>query len=224
MTKPTRKVSTLRPHSGLGHWLSDDRRYCEYARTLLVELERVTEEVKKQWPGPLDQALKGDQHTPELWSLVRKRDLLSDSVKIFSAMAVEAFLNYYGIVRLGEDEYASHFERLGLVPKLRTLLLVCDSLLISEADPLVQLLQSIARRRNSLVHPKAQELEQYVPAETRGGNKIPEVARDAVQEMDAFFKEFFAAVPKAVHLVPQAPTSSTSSAASEALGSQGQDG
>jgi hypothetical protein len=59
---------------------------------------------------------------------VRKRDLLSDAVKIFSAMAVGAFLNYYGVVRLGEDECASHFERLGLVPKLRTLLLVCDFL------------------------------------------------------------------------------------------------
>lgn len=213
VTRPIRKVSTLRSHDGVGHWLSEDRRYCEYARTQLAELERVTEEVKKQWPGPLDQTLKGDQHTPELWSLVRKRDLLSDSVKIFSAMAVEAFLNYYGVVRLGEDEYASHFERLGLVPKLRTLLLVCDSLSISEPDPLIQLLQSIAKRRNSLVHPKAQELQQHVPADDRGGDKIPEVARDAVRDMDAFFREFVTAVPKAARLVPPSPSSAAPSAA-----------
>lgn len=179
----------------------------------LAELERVTEEVKKQWPGPLDQTLTGNQHTPELRSLVRKRDLLSDSVKIFSAMAVEAFLNYYGVVRFGEDDYTSHFERLGLVPKLRVLLLVCDSLSISEPDPLIQLLQRIAQRRNSLVHPKARELQQYVPVEDRGGDKIPDVAQDAVRDMDAFFREFVIAVPKAAHLVAPSPSSAAPSAA-----------
>lgn len=171
----------------------------------LAELESVIQEVRAQWPRPLEETVTGDEHSPALGLLVRKRDLLSDSVKIFSAMAVEAFLNYYGVVRLGEAEYAVNFERLPLIPKLRTLLLVCDSLSITESDPLIKLLKSISERRNSLLHPKAHESPHYVQAEDREGDKIPEVARHAVREMDDFFREFVTAVPKSAHLVPRTP-------------------
>ena len=117
-------------------------------------------------------------------------------------MAVEGFLNYYGVVRLGENEYATHFERLGLIPKLRALLLVCDSLSVSKNDPLVTLLDRIAQRRNNLLRAKAKELPAYAPAEERPGDKIPDGARQAVSDMDAFFQEFASAVPDAKHLVP----------------------
>ena len=53
-------------------------------------------------------------------------------------MAVEGFLNYYGVVRFGEPEYKRNFERLGLVPKLRALLLFCDSIALDDTDPLIQ--------------------------------------------------------------------------------------
>lgn len=205
MAKPTRNKFSIRPHHAEGYWLSDDRRYFEYAHLQLTELEEVTEQVKQQWPAPLNQTLRNHEHTPELGALVRKRDLLSDSVKVFSAMAVEGFLNYYGVVRLGEAEYAAHFERLGLIPKLRALLLICDSLSVSEADPLVKTLNRIAQRRNALVHAKARELPDYVPGEERGGDKIPEVARETVKDMEAFFREFVKAVPEAAHLIPPLP-------------------
>ena len=150
----------------------------------------------------LGETLRDNEYSPELWALVRKRDLLSDSVRAFSAMAVEAFLNFYGVVRLGEEEYSTHFERLGPIPKLRQLLLVCDRLSIAERDPLVKTLHRVAKSRNSLVHPEAQELPGYVPAEARGGVKIPEAAREAVRDMELFFEQFVDAVPNAPHLVP----------------------
>ena len=43
-----------------------------------------------------------------------ERDALADSIVLFSAMAVEAFINYYGVVRLGEQQFNAHFERLRL--------------------------------------------------------------------------------------------------------------
>jgi hypothetical protein len=202
MTTPTRKPFSVRPHDGLGWWLSDDRRFAENARTLLLEFESVVAQVNAAWPKPLGETLRDGEHTPELWALVRKRDLLSDAIRTFSAMAAEAFLNFYGVVRLGEEEYSTHFERLGLIPKLRQIFLICDGLSISDQDPLVENLRLIAQSRNSLLHPKAKELAGYVPAEDREGVKIPDAARDAVRNMNAFFERFVEAVPDAEHLVP----------------------
>ena len=193
---------SIRNHNTLGYWLSDDKRFFEAARLQLCELELVAAQAKELWPIPEGETLRDGDKYPELWTLVRKRDLLSDSVKIFSAMAVEGFLNYYGVVRLGEAEYGTHFERLGLVPKIRVLLLICDSLSIADTDALIKVLARIAQRRNSLVHPKANELPGYLPAEERGGDKIPEAAQEAVADMEQFFREFVTAIPQAEHLVP----------------------
>lgn len=202
MDKSNRKLFRIRNHDSNGYWLTDDRRYFEYAHLQLVELEQVTEQVKQLWPASLDKTIHAHEHSPELELLICKRDLLSDSVKVFSAMAVEGFLNYYGVVRLGEKEYVDHIERMGIIPKLRMLLLVCDSLAVSDTDPLVKILKRIAQRRNMLVHPKAKELSGYIPAEERPGDKIPEAAREAVKDMEDFFREFIAAVPQASHLIP----------------------
>lgn len=202
MTALPRKSFTIRPHDVQGWWLSDDRRFAENTRILLLELEDAVRLVNAAWPKPLNETLRDEEHTPELMALIRKRDLLSDSVGAFSAIAIESFLNFYGVVRLGESEYSAHFERLSLVPKLRQLLLICDNLSITESDPLVTILRRIANKRNTLVHPKAKELTGYVPAENREGRKIPECARESVQDMDLFFVQFVDAVPRARHLVP----------------------
>jgi len=200
---PTRKAFALRSHHAEGAWSSDDRRHFENASRLLGELEVVAQQVIQQWPLPADQTVRdAEKEHPELWALVRKRDQLSDSVQIFAAMAVEGFLNYYGVVRLGEAEFNSHFERLGLIPKLRTLLLVCDSLSISSNDALVHLLGRIADGRNALVHPKAKEYPGYVPSEQRPSVRIPGAARETVASMRAFFEQFLELVPDAKHLVP----------------------
>lgn len=201
MNKTTRELFSIRNHDALGYWLSEHCRFAEAARIQLKELEAIVAQVRAEWPIPASETLDGQKH-PALWALVRRRDLLSDSVKIFSAMAVEGFLNYYGVVRLGEAEFNAHFEKLGLIPKVRTLLLMCDSLSIAESDPLIKALNRIARRRNTLVHPKAKELSGYVPASERGVSSVPEVARDAVADMEEFFREFVLAVPNAGHLVP----------------------
>lgn len=203
MTQPTRKVTPVRPINVEGYWLTDDRRYCEYARIQLAELEIVIEEVKRQWPIPLDQTLRNaGTDYPELWLLGRKRDLLSDSVKIFSAMAIEAFINYYGVVRLGEPNYVAHFERMGLIPKFRLLMLATDSLSISTSDPIVKILDKVAQRRNQLVHAKTREFEAPLSPDDRTRDEMPGRAREAVAEMDAFFTEFVALIPEAKNLVP----------------------
>ncbi len=203
MSTTTRSAFTLRPHEATGSWASDDRRHAESARQLLTELETVCEEVLNRWPLPHGQTVwNAEAEFPEFYALVRKRDRLCDSVRIFAAMAVEGFLNYYGVVRLGEEAFNTHFERMGLIPKLRALLLVCDSVSVSASDPLVRLLEQVAKGRNALVHPKAKEFPGYIPAEDRPGVPIPGAARQAVEDMDSFFDEFVTLVPASKHLAP----------------------
>ncbi|HSI23980.1 MAG TPA: hypothetical protein VK959_13275 [Methylophilaceae bacterium] len=203
MSITTRSSFALRPHTVLGSWTSDDRRHAESARALLTELEPVCKEILDHWPLPHGETVRdAEAEFPELYALVRKRDRLSDSVRIFSAMAVEGFLNYYGVVRLGEEAFNTHFERIGLVPKLRALLLVCDSISVSTSDRLVLLLEQVANGRNALVHPKAKEFPGYVPAEGRPGVAVPDAARQAVKAMGLFFEEFVSLVPESKHLAP----------------------
>jgi len=125
---------------------------------------------------------------------------------LYAAMSVEGFLNFYGVLRLGQRAFDEHFERLGLVPKLRALLLVCDHLDVSRSDPLVLLLDNVAQGRNALVHPKAREVVGDLATHERASTKIPEVAREAVANMESFFEQFIHAVPSAAPSLARKPS------------------
>lgn len=197
MATTERKSFELRPHDALGKWQSNDRRYKAYAHELLAELEALCAEVFSKWPIEAGASIHDPQNHPELWKLTRLRDRTSDSVCIYAAMAVEGFLNFYGVMRLGQPVFDEHFERSGLVPKLRSLLLVCDALEIKRNDPIVLLLDNVAQTRNSLVHPKAKEVVGIVETHEGVGTKIPDAARETVSNMEAFFEQFAQAVPLA---------------------------
>jgi hypothetical protein len=52
------------------------------------------------------------------------------------------------------------------------------------------------------VHPTAIEIAGYVPAEDRGGDKVPDVAKEAVADMVTFFEEFGKLQPNVTHHLP----------------------
>lgn len=197
MATTERKSFEIRPHDALGKWQSNDRRYRAYAHELLVELEALHAEVLSKWPLEAGAPIHDPQSHPDLWKLTRLRDRTSDSVRIYAAMAVEGFLNFYGVLRLGQSVFDERFERSGLVPKLRSLLLACDALEIKKNNPMVLLLDSVAQARNSLVHPKAKEVVGIVETHEGVGTKIPEAARESVSNMEAFLEQFAQAVPLA---------------------------
>lgn len=170
----------------------------------LRKLEAAADHVKALWPIPLDQTVQDGRAYPELWEAVRERDLLSDSTKIFAALAIEGFLNFYGVVRLGEAQYQTALGRLGLAEKCKQLLSVCDRVDQSNDSPLLSVVQRTADRRNALVHPKTREYAEWVPYHQRPGSRVPESAREAVEDMETFFREFVVLVPNARHLVPAA--------------------
>ena len=192
----------IRPISTTGAWLTNTNRYCEYAQLCLAELKEITQKIKDDWPIPQGETIRNPEEFPQLFMLTKKRDALSDSVMMFVAMAVESFINYYGAIRFGENDYQYHVERRGAIPKIKFILLKCDSVSLTDNDQLIKIVTKIARRRNDLVHPKTIEVEGYLPAEDRLGPKIPEAAQEAVEDMHIFFSEFILNVPDAQHLIP----------------------
>jgi len=197
MPAPYRKPFTPRPYDVQGVWESNDGRYRAYAHELLAHLESLCAEVLAKWPVDSGPSITDESHYPELWKLARQRDRTSDTVRIYAAMAAEGFLNFYGVLRLGQDVFDEHFERLGVVPKLRSLLLVCDQLEVPRQDPLVVCLDKLATSRNALVHPKTKEVPGDPKLHERSSTKVPEVARECVTNMDMFFERFVEAVPNA---------------------------
>lgn len=166
--------------------LSQHRRYFDDADALLAELELCVIEIKSKWPGSLDKNLDRNSVSKDFWCLVMKRDRLSNSVILFSAMAIEAFLNWYGIYRLGASKYNKRYEELCNYDKLKSLLKDCNSVEITKESPIAKISTKISKRRNSLAHDKARE----VLGQNIDGDEIPEIAREAVADMRRFFEEF----------------------------------
>lgn len=201
MPSSFRRPFTLRPHDALGVWESNNRRYRAYAKELLVDLEEVCTKELTEWPPEDGASIKDPLAHPEMWKLARLRDRTSDSIRIYAAMAVEGFLNFYGVLRLGQIVFDEHFERKGLVPKLQSLLLFCDGLQLERNDELIRLLDSLAQGRNALVHPKAKEVVGEPLKHKATSTKVPEVAREAVARMESFFEKFAELVPLASQYV-----------------------
>jgi len=203
MTKRTRQPIQLRPHDPEGVWESNDGRYRTYAHQLLGEHIALCDEVLRKWPADAGAPITTPVAYPEIAALARRRDQTADTVRIYAAMAVEGYLNFYGVLRLGQDVFDEHFERLGLVPKLRALLLTCDQLSIPKSDPLVLALDRVAQSRNSLVHPKTVEVVGSPSQHNGTETPTPETARAAVRDMEAFFEAFVEAIPQAENHLSQ---------------------
>jgi hypothetical protein len=197
MSSASPRNFSLRPHDPEGAWESNDGRYREYAHELLMEHGKLCADVLQQWPANEGSVIQRPTQYPEIARLARRQSQTSDTARIYAAMAVEGYLNFYGVLRLGQQVFDDHFERLGLVPKLRALLLVCDRLNVANNDQLVLLLEKVAQSRNSLVHPKTREVLGDPAIHQRTSLPMPETARLAVVNMEAFFTAFISAVPAA---------------------------
>jgi hypothetical protein len=195
----------VRAHGACGAWESNDRRYRGYAHSVLAEHEQLCCDVCEAWPGEPSVPLNQGNASPDLWRKAKERDRTADAVQIYCAMAVEGYLNFYGVLRLGQTIFDEHFERLGIVPKLQRLLMVCDQLVIESSDELVVVLKRIAERRNSLVHPKTREVGADPSSFSPTSKMLPDVPREAVADMEAFFSEFLKAVPEARNHLSERP-------------------
>ncbi|HCA26000.1 MAG TPA: hypothetical protein DEP32_17705 [Pseudomonas sp.] len=154
----------IEPFSRMGMWVSSHsshytsahefRRDYELAVKQLLEQESELERKYKDIPdehrgGLIFTETNGLHHTAYRYAT---------AAHLFSCMAIEGFINYYGIKRLGDPFYRRNLERLGITEKLSTLLLACGLERIDPSDELIKKVRSIFDRRNSIVHPKSKEV------------------------------------------------------------------
>jgi hypothetical protein len=114
----------------------------------------------------------------------------SNSAIVSAAMAVEEFLNYYGVVRLGESFYQYNLERMAPVQKVATLLGICCGALVGGDDEIIQVTKRLFERRNALVHPKTRESGSDGRSAGDGASPHQKLAHDSVIEMEKFARLF----------------------------------
>ena len=81
------------------------------------------------------------------------------STHLFACMTIEAFLNHYGVKRLGEAYYKRNLERVGITEKLSILILACLGSVIKNDAELIKKTRALFDARNRLVHPKSREID-----------------------------------------------------------------
>lgn len=80
------------------------------------------------------------------------------SCHLFVCMALEGFLNAYGVRRLGEQFYQQNLERMGITEKLAVLGLCCRQWMIWPDSDIYRDFRRLFDDRNQLVHPKTREI------------------------------------------------------------------
>ena len=128
-------------------------------------------------------------------------DTYARAAQVFAAMAAEAQLNTYGLVRFGGRLYAAkEFRRLGPAARLKHIALRSVGVPIPDNDPLVLGLRSLMAKRNPIVHMQADEEEFDNDGHiVRAAPPPPEHVVDAPQaivEMEEFLRAFAAWVGK----------------------------
>lgn len=118
------------------------------------------------------------------------------SAVLFAGLAVEAFLNTVGVVRLGSDFYDVNCERMKPTEKLVMLVLAITGELVETDDKVFQVTRALAKARNAAAHPKSGELswdeaqERYRKAMKQKDDGGLSRAKKAVADMVLFFREF----------------------------------
>ena len=79
------------------------------------------------------------------------------SAHLFACLAIEGFINHYGVRRLGQNFYKTTIERIGLTEKISILYLLCFEKRLENNGPLLKSIRKMFDVRNSIVHPKTRE-------------------------------------------------------------------
>lgn len=132
-----------------GVWSTHHGLYYRAAERALIDLRSRTEA----------HAESRDQRENE------ERKILAVSVQVFVCMSFEAFLNFYGIARLGDAFYKQNYERLGITEKLSALLATCENVLLPKNADVLKVARRLFDRRNELVHPKPKDLDPMTETE-----------------------------------------------------------
>lgn len=117
-----------------------------------------------------------------------QRNFFAVATVVFACMAIESFLNYYGVRRFGPDFRKREIERLSAAKKAALILKHSATAPPAPGDEIFQCLDRLYRRRNELIHPKTHEY--VVGVEPPEYESPPLIAQQSVEDMEKFYSEF----------------------------------
>lgn len=179
------KPSAPMPVSRFAGWKGHHHQYRKAAHRNMAASVKVLEAAAKKYRSMSEEPLT-DQ-LPEYIELLDEYRSLLTSAQIYAAMAIEAFLNFYGVIRLGHEEYYRRYKGTPVRDKLAGLLAECEGVTDAEEEKLTALVLPIFKRRNDLVHPKAAEINLDAPAPGIEAKEWANGAKDSVASMEQFF-------------------------------------
>jgi len=162
----------------MGYRLDADR-----ARDVLLRLPEIHAALA---PALQSKLIKDAQRAVDTVKLLRRSEFYSEVAVLYSAMAVEGFLNDYGVRRLGEAYYQENLERLSPGRKTAALVLICTGTRLDPKDSLIQDVNALFALRNALVHPKTRESRPGPPKQLPTPH---ETATRAIELRERFFSE-----------------------------------
>ena len=152
------KQATIAPFRRQGSWEFEGGLREQAVRALELA-EHVSVDLRKEWEAARARQLAGDKAAGRLVSRERivERNLFTTAAVVLSAMAAEAFLNFYGVKRMGQEFYEGHYERQGLVPKLTGIVETCCGVRLDDDAKIISVARALSEARNRLAHPKTSE-------------------------------------------------------------------
>lgn len=171
-----------------GAWLTGHRSYFEAATEFLEIANSAARDYKSQW-----EALR-EEHGDEsyvaylLMGLEEKIRRYAIASEIYCCVSIEAFINFYGIKRLGEEFYKSNYERLSITSKISALIATCEGKLIPKHHPILKSSKKLFDLRNQLVHPKATEITDPNKVEIYTHEDLVNHSRATFKETIEFFQ------------------------------------
>jgi hypothetical protein len=186
------KQATIAPFRRRGSWEFEGGLREQAVRALELA-EHVSANLRKEWEAARARQLAGDKAAGRFVSRERivERNLFTTAAVVLSAMAAEAFLNFYGVKRLGREVYENHFERLGLVPKVTRIIETCCGVRLDDDAEIVSVARALSEARNRLAHPKTREVGSAAGSSHVSPVRHPlDVARESVANMNRFFQLF----------------------------------
>lgn len=148
-----------------------------------------------------------DPDLPQAVNAQQRVQFYSRAVQVFALLTVEAALNTYGLLRFDEEAFERKAEKTGPATKVKILLEAATGAPLDADDEIVQIVDRLARRRNALVHPRA-ELYLLDGSGTYQAVSSPrpapvdrEAALAAIADMDRFLELLPQRDPEVANLV-----------------------
>jgi len=155
----------VRPFLSEGGWWTAYSDYYRFACSMLNEFTRLTKQIEAE-EERITKELQVQEFPVEYFEqyvMSRVLHLHEDAYRvaischIYACMALEGFLNLYGVRRLGERFYQRYLERAGIMEKLALVGTCCGQWNIDEHPQAERDFREIFEARNRLVHPKTKE-------------------------------------------------------------------